>query len=859
MIRSVDQFKNIIDLTIYIVVSCLIVILPIVYVSNDSVLCSEIACGHYMPKIFALRAAGTVVGILILMRFALSAQYVQSAFTKSFSMSYILRTYSLLIILVCLSIVMIMSTILSVSIDSSLWGRVPLSDGTSIYNTFSMIIVFAGVLISVTTPNRINQLFIGIVISGVLVAIIGITQFYLIAGDGISISRLSATLPNPLQAGSYFLFTIGFSIILMQRIFRYLESSTYFVITTLILTVQLLGMGLPQSRGPIVISLIMMTGLVLLYWCFSSYKTAIRVVVPVIIAVTLTFIILTFSSGNITGSNDVLGSETQSVVTTLQGRFSSTAETAASGGLDSRLTIWNDSLDVLFNPAKYELLSQSTPILRLVFGFGPDSFPAMNGISATPHGPESTVNKYLYAHNILVQWVIELGMAGVILNLSMFIIVGIMVYKLIFSRSSSLSIEKLMSVSLLSLLFFHLLDQMVNVSSITDSVYRWMLLALIVQVAYTNSSNIKPFTAYVNGSSVSKIISIAACTVAILLTVILVTLFWFKTINYAIGATYASASQQLFASGEYAEAYETMESAIQLAPRNYSYYHWKAEILEASLGKSSFDLECSLQTTDYNQCIVQKVFNNDSRGAEIRPLELTPSIEAANSALKTVTLGIDNLDQFVHYSNRAQLIAPYDWGLKNWIGMAYMNLGMLQESDHILAASNNITQDLPSSAQALLLRGLLRQQTGLLDEAVDYYSKMIELSQNSDMSAQAYNNRGMIYRESGQYENALNDFSQSLELVGESAEVHNNLGGLYLDNNRMSEALSAFSRAIYVNKSYGPAYFNRSLVFASMGNEAKAFEDAYQAEKFGMIVDDLIIEITNMIETYNELNYGSDK
>ena len=67
MIRSSDQFKNIIDLTIYIVVSCLIVILPIVYVSNESVLCTEIACGHYMPKIFALRAAGTVVGILILM------------------------------------------------------------------------------------------------------------------------------------------------------------------------------------------------------------------------------------------------------------------------------------------------------------------------------------------------------------------------------------------------------------------------------------------------------------------------------------------------------------------------------------------------------------------------------------------------------------------------------------------------------------------------------------------------------------------------------------------------------------------------------------------------------------------------
>ena len=37
-------------------------------------------------------------------------------------------------------------------------------------------------------------------------------------------------------------------------------------------------------------------------------------------------------------------------------------------------------------------------------------------------------------------------------------------------------------------------------------------------------------------------------------------------------------------------------------------------------------------------------------------------------------------------------------------------------------ASNEITGDLPSSGQSLLLRGLLRQQTGLLDEAVDYYS-----------------------------------------------------------------------------------------------------------------------------------------
>ena len=188
--------------------------------------------------------------------------------------------------------------------------------------------------------------------------------------------------------------------------------------------------------------------------------------------------------------------------------------------------------------------------------------------------------------------------------------------------------------------------------------------------------------------------------------------------------------------------------------------------------------------------------------------------------------------------------------------MAYMNLGMLQESDHMLNVSYEITGPNPSSAQGLLLKGLIRQENGMLGEAVDYYSRVINLAVKNDMSAQAHNNRGMLYRESGQYENALNDFNQSLDIVGDSAEVHNNLGGLYLDNNRMSEALSSFSRAIYVNENYAPAYFNRSLVFASMGNEDKAFADALKAGDLGMEVDLLLEELENMIDAYNDLNPG---
>ena len=186
--------------------------------------------------------------------------------------------------------------------------------------------------------------------------------------------------------------------------------------------------------------------------------------------------------------------------------------------------------------------------------------------------------------------------------------------------------------------------------------------------------------------------------------------------------------------------------------------------------------------------------------------------------------------------------------------MAYMNLGMFQESDYVLSKSNDITANSLSSAQGFLLRGLLRQEIGRPGEAIDYYSLVIDLAADEDMTAQAYNNRGMIYRVNSQYEKALYDFNESLLLVGDSAEVHNNLGGLYLDNNRMSDALSSFSRAIFVNDNYAPAYFNRSLVFASMGNEDKAFADAFKAGDLGMEVDLLLEELENMIDAYNELN-----
>lgn len=854
MIKSIQQLKTKIETIIFLIVLSLVFVTPLLYVSNDSVLCSEVACGHYLPKVLAVRIGATIIVVLMLVRGALSWQCDYLNLWKNFNIVTIVRTYPIYLVVACLAIGAGISAVLSVSMDISLWGRVPMSDGTSFYNFISLIVIGLATLVFANSHQRSSQVIITAVLSGMLVSLLGIAMFYFGDGDGRSIPRLSASLPNPLQAGSYLIFTIGLSLIFIHRIVRHLESLAFYIASHAILIIQLLAVGLTQSRGPIAITVAMMCIFSGAYWYFLPKKTALKLMIPIIGSILIIICILGLSSGDISGNNDVLSGASESVVTTLQGRFSSSTDIASSGGFESRFKIWTDSLDLLLEPSKYQVLRDSIPVARLVFGFGPDSFAVMNGIGSTPNSYNGQVEKYLYAHNIFIQWVIELGMAGALLNVLVFIITGIIVYKFVASKHTKTSDQKMAGMLLFGILIFHLLDQMVNVTSVTDSLYRWVLLGLILQAVSKYSGKESFLRDTTSSLLMNKIVSIVVVAGLLLLAFFVVTVLWFKTINYTVGAIYASNAQELFASEKYAEAHDIMTSAIRIAPQNYAYHNWNSEILEGSLGETSFDLECSLQSSDYNPCIIQKVLDNDRAAAEIRPLELTPNIEAANSALKTISMGIDNRDEFIRYANRAQLIAPQDWGLKNWIAMAYMNLGMFQESDYVLSKSNDITANSLSSAQGFLLRGLLRQEIGRPGEAIDYYSLVIDLAADEDMTAQAYNNRGMIYRVNSQYEKALYDFNESLLLVGDSAEVHNNLGGLYLDNNRMSDALSSFSRAIFVNDNYAPAYFNRSLVFASMGNEDKAFADAFKAGDLGMEVDLLLEELENMIDAYNELN-----
>ncbi len=858
MNTSIQQLVHLIDSCIRVVTLLMVFLLPVAFISNDAVLCSEVACGHYLPKILILRIGASFTAILLLIKLCLRAQYGELVWQPYRNVMTMIRSYPFVVVLVCLIIGTAISSVLSVSVDSSVWGRVPMSDGTSMYNILSMVVIGIGVAMTINSPVRINQFVMVMVLSGVLVAVVGLAQFYLVPGDGLSVKRINSTLPNPLQAGSYFVFSIGFSVIFMHKLMTHLDAAMYYVSSTGLLLVQVMALALTQSRGPIIVTFVMLFFLTAMLWYFSIRKYVFRIAIPVIASVAISIVILSLSTSGIDSKIDVISEGSGSVVSTLQGRFQSSVDTPSSGGIQSRLGIWSDSFSLLFEPDQHQALGESYPLARIIWGFGPGTFAPMSGISTTPNA-DGSVNKYLYAHNVLVQWVVELGVWGMSLNILLFLTVGLTFTKFISGSNPVSSFHKLMATGLFILLIFHLLDQMVNVTSIVDCAYRWLVFGLMFHIMYGLSNSDNDNFQILQMGRESRILRISIQSLGVTLIGLIIIVLWFKSINYSVAAIYASDAQQSFASNNFLEANNKIDSAIRFGPSNYSYYNWKSEILEGSLVASPFDLACSIESSNYRQCIAQKLLASDMKGAEVRPLELTPTVEAANSALKAISFGLDNRDEFIRYANRAQLIAPGDWELKNWLGMAYMNLGMLQEADHLLSLSYDITQGSSSSSQGLLLQGLLRQELGLIGDASDYYTKVIDLAADSDMAAQAYNNRGMIFRQTQQYEKALYDFTESLGLVGESAEVHNNLGGLYLDNNRMSEALTSFSRAIYVNNNYAPAYYNRALVFASMGNATKSFEDAYRAGELGMDVDGLLIELENMIEAYRAVNLEADK
>jgi protein O-mannosyl-transferase len=197
-------------------------------------------------------------------------------------------------------------------------------------------------------------------------------------------------------------------------------------------------------------------------------------------------------------------------------------------------------------------------------------------------------------------------------------------------------------------------------------------------------------------------------------------------------------------------------------------------------------------------------------------------------------------------------------------GVLYQQMGQddLALADFKAAAAIN-----PSFSQVHFNMGLIFEIRGAFEEASTLYTRAIETdAQNAD----AYIRRGIIGARLGRSNDAVNDFLKAVRLSPDRPDVYNNLGLLSYRNGDLDKSIEYYTKAIALKQDYriarinraaayktsrkyleaindysflienapqdGSLYFERALLYASIGDQTRVRDDMAVARACGYVV-----------------------
>ena len=180
----------------------------------------------------------------------------------------------------------LLSTVLSVSFEVSLWGEVPGQDSYSAYTTIAYVVLFAVIATHLKTPAQLWRLLGAVVLMGVLVAVYAALQHYghdvfdlMVPPNG---ARATSTMSNPILVGSVLLMTIPISLMGAAITLRGPIGADGFWwklgLWSAILAAQVLGLVFTFSRGPWVGTIVALVGFIGLVAAFAHWRVLIRTV-----------------------------------------------------------------------------------------------------------------------------------------------------------------------------------------------------------------------------------------------------------------------------------------------------------------------------------------------------------------------------------------------------------------------------------------------------------------------------------------------------------------------------------------------------------------------------------------------------
>jgi O-antigen ligase len=637
-----------------------------------------------LPKVTLFRSLTGLMAILFVTKLVMAGQWrpMVSASGLGMLLAWVRRAPSRWIVVAALAFLIanFISAAVSIVPKASLWGRMPIADGYSAYNTLSLIVFFLILAGNARTLEQSLRIMSAIVVAGITAAVYGIFQH-----SGISLfnlvtpgARITSTLGNPIFLGALLSFSILATTALAVVRERFILSNGYFLLFTVLLSIQTYALLLTQSRGPWV-------GLAagtVLFIALSSVALG-RKVTSSAISLTMLSWVVAISITIISGSQ---ASEA------VQSRVDTLGE--VSTALTPRTEIWSATLDLISTrPVPLASPSDLRP-LRYLIGYGPESlgyvYP-LRVLQEVESRPENDVPTQ--AHNFYLHEMVELGPLGLLAFLCVLGIFGLTTMRILLTRPPELSPTHLIiGVGLLASISAWAVQSFVGIPRISDMIFLWGLLGMAVALpGLVGDPPLRP------DRSASRTKSKAGLSLptstnpvgllgwVIIASVVLIfgALIVLQDVQNMIAARTAARGVIFAASGDAAKGTSLLDEAISLSPNATMYYMQNARVL-GELAERTKDRQAQLLHWT-------KAINLLEQALEVDQMNREAVLLAGETALQLGLLGqTDRSLEALAYYERYASLAPRRWEAHFALGKARYEFGLWDQALEALGEASRL-------------------------------------------------------------------------------------------------------------------------------------------------------------------------
>lgn len=208
-------------------------------------------------------------------------------------------------------------------------------------------------------------------------------------------------------------------------------------------------------------------------------------------------------------------------------------------------------------------------------------------------------------------------------------------------------------------------------------------------------------------------------------------------------------------------------------------------------------------------------------------LSVEPAHADANHLLGVIAIQSGNNDAAIQLINRAIKKNSHQEAYFSNLGVAYENIGMLNEAvtSYLTALKIN-----PNYVDALANLGNSYLKQNKLEEAITSYQKTIQLN---NTHAEAHNNLGTAYTKINKLDLAVGAFKNSLQINPNYLDALINLGHALQEQGKITDAAGAYQKALRINPQDASVLYQLGNCLELLGfieNAVTAYQNALQVK-----------------------------